>query len=79
MGLLSDDSVPVASRGGQGDRFIAIYKAMDEEDRARIRRWDADPFFPTTEIHRRVSDHFDVGYSSVDRGLKRLRANQWEC
>lgn len=78
MGLLSDEAVPKAG-GGQGDRFIAIYRQMDAEDQARIRRWDADPLFPTTEIHDRVSKHYTVGYSSVWRGLQRLRAAQWEC
>lgn len=79
MGLLSDGATPTRRRGGDGMKFIKLYfETFDDEDRALIRKWDADPSFPMSEIHRRVNEHHDIGYASVGRGLWKLRAAGWE-
>lgn len=78
MGLLTDDPAPVDARGGDGQKFIDLYwRDFDDEDRARVRRW-AESGFTTSEIHRRIAQHYDIGRSTVERGLARLKAAGWE-
>lgn len=78
MGVLSDTPVS-ASRGREGEKFIRLYQTLDPDDQARIRDWAEDPTFPVAEIARRLQQHFDIGYSSVERGIWRLKASSWEC
>lgn len=82
MGLLTDDPPPSRARGGQGEKFLKIYRQMDDEDKARIRAWDGPPDDPhyggISHIHRKLSEHFDIGYTAVEHGVKRLRESMWE-
>jgi hypothetical protein len=75
MGLLEDAPVRKRSDG----KFLRLYRSLDADDQAMIRRWDDDELFPTSEIWRRLAQHFDIGRSSVERGLAELRENQWEA
>lgn len=79
MGLLSDAPAPLATRGGEGRKFIDLYRSMEPDDQALLRRWVDDDQLSTSEIYRRLSRAFDIGHSSVERGIQRLKAAQWEC
>jgi hypothetical protein len=83
LGVLTDGPAPTRHRGGQGDKFIRIYRSLDAEDQARIREWDGDPGDPNyggvSHIWRKLAEHFDIGYTAVENGVKRLRGSKWEC
>ena len=79
MALLSDDPIPSRRSGrGFGEKFLKIYRSLDPEDRARIRRWH-DEGRGYTFIHAKISEHFDIGYTSVERGCWRLEESEWDC
>lgn len=79
MALLSDDPVPSRrSGGGFGEKFLNIYRGLDAEDQAKVRRWH-DEGRGYTFIHHKIAEHFDIGYTSVERGIWRLVESQWEC
>lgn len=79
MGVLSDEP---SSDGGdwnerEGAKFVRMFwEDMDDDDRAMIRKWDADPDIPTHEITVRIRSHYPVGRSTIVRGLETLR-KQW--
>lgn len=78
MGILSDEPGRDVAGTDEGEKFVRLFlDTFDDEDRARVRAWDADPFISTAEIHRRIRRHFKIGRSTVERGLARLRT-QWE-
>jgi hypothetical protein len=75
MGLLdSPVSLPV-----KDSKFVALYRSLDAEDRAKLRAWYEDPDVTTSAIYRELQKHFTIGRSSVERGLEELRDAQWEC
>lgn len=76
MGLLSDEPARASARGGEGAKFVALYLAMDADDQALVRRWVEDGM-SMSEMHRRLSRAFDIGRSSVERGLPKVKA-LWE-
>ena len=78
MGVLTDDPAPPPIRG-EGQKFVDLFAGLDQDDRDLIRKWDEDPLVTTNEIARRVIAKFPIGRSSVERGLARLRSNEWEC
>lgn len=78
MGVLSDaPGTPSRRRGGDGQKFVDLYWSLDEEDRALIRKWRAERV-PVFHIHRRVAAQFDIARSTVERGIDRLEAAEWE-
>lgn len=78
MGLLTEGPAPRRAKGGPGEKFIRLFRDMDADDRAMIRRW-VDEGRGYTYVHAKVAEHFDIGYTTVERGLWRLEASQWEC
>jgi hypothetical protein len=79
MPLLSDDPIPSRrSNGGAGNKFLRIYRSLDPEDQERIRRWH-DEGRGHTFIHQKLSEHFEVSYTTTERGIWRLEAASWEC
>jgi hypothetical protein len=44
-----------------------------------LRAWYEDPQVATSAIFRELERHFDIGRSSVERGLEELRDAEWEC
>lgn len=79
MGVLSDSPVPTRGCGREGQKFVDLYwRTLDDEDRARVRAWAEDPRFPTQEIYRRLAQHYDIGATTVAKGLAILEAASWE-
>lgn len=76
MGLLTDEPSRPSDRGGEGAKFVALYLSMEPDDQALIRRW-VEEGLPTTEVWRRISRAFDIGRSSIERGLPKVKA-LWE-
>jgi hypothetical protein len=84
MGVLTDEPSPSLSRGGSGEKFLRIYRGMDDDDRATIRRWNVDDDGNPIDggishTLRKLQEHFDIAYSSVWHGIHRLRESEWEC
>jgi hypothetical protein len=79
MPLLSDDPIPSRRTNGKvGEKFVRIFRSLDEEDRAKVRRWYEDGL-GITFIHAKINQHFDVSYTTTERGLWRLEESAWEC
>jgi hypothetical protein len=79
MPLLSDDPIPSRrSKGRIGDKFIRIYRNLEPEDQDRIRRWH-DEGKGYTFIHAKINQHFEVSYTTTERGIWRLEEQSWEC
>lgn len=74
MGVLADVPTPERSDG----KFVRLYKTLDADDQRKIREWDEDPLVSISAIYRELSRHFDIGRSSVERGLADLREGGWE-
>jgi hypothetical protein len=77
LGLLSDGPATRRGPGGVGAKFIRLYKSMDEADRALIRHW-VERGESYQYVADKLSEHYDIGYSSVERGLWRLVESEWE-
>lgn len=78
MGLLTDDGdAPVPQ--GEGQRFIDVYRSLDDDDRAMVRAW-VEGDRPATYVRDKLSGvGFHVGVSTARKGIARLKAASWEC
>ena len=76
MGVLNDEPVQDPRASGEGAKFVALYDAMDADDQAMIRRW-FESGVPVQQIWRRLLPHFQLGRSTVERGMRILRS-RWE-
>jgi hypothetical protein len=77
MGLLPEAPSPPAVKPG---KFMRLFLAMDEDDRATIRAWDENPQITQQTICDQLNEHFgSISYAAVHRGLTELRENQWEA
>lgn len=77
MGLLSD-TPPV--RAPKPSKFVRLYEAMDADDQAKIRAWDANPGISFQAMCDELNDKgFEISYAALCRGLAELRENQWEA
>jgi hypothetical protein len=83
MALLSDPP----TRPRRLTRFERIYlgllpsrtgELLDDQDRANIRKWVEDGV-STSAIHEALKVHFDIGRSTVERGLAELEAAEWKA
>jgi hypothetical protein len=76
MGLLNDAPPALPPKDS---KFLRLYRSLDADDQAKLRAWYEDPQVATSAIFRELERHFDIGRSSVERGLEELRDAEWEC
>jgi len=78
VGVLVDEPSRPDANTGEGQKFVDIYRSLDDADKAMVRKWAEE--LDTSEIHRRViRANFDIGQTTVRRGIARMKAASWEC